>query len=66
VTLERGEVSEECMASIIGVTIIGQLSRILTVTNKRSALRKTTRRNIPEDGILQSHSSENFKSYSIE
>jgi hypothetical protein len=51
VTLVRTEVSGEFGASLIRVTRIDDL---------RTAV---TRCNIPEDGILHSHSRENLKSY---
>jgi hypothetical protein len=51
VDLVRTYVSEESRTSIIKVTIIGELT--LAVTSNRRTLRRTTRRNIPEDGILQ-------------
>jgi hypothetical protein len=55
VALVRTDVLEEVITSIIRVTRIGDL--------ETSVLTRTTRRNIPEDGILHSHSRENLKSY---
>jgi phage-related holin len=103
VVLIRTDVSEECIASIIRVTIINELGTMFTVTKNRSTLQiniicnvlqllvtanvvpsslilftvmmeaisscetlvpaRATLRNIPEDGILHSHRSENLKSY---
>jgi hypothetical protein len=62
VALVRTEVSGELSAYIISVTRIGELGT-LAVTSNRSVLRRVTRRNIPEDGILHSHRRENLKSY---
>jgi hypothetical protein len=65
VALVRTEVSDKHIASIIRVTRIGELGLTSGVTNNRSTLRRNTRasqRNIPEDGILQSHRRENLKS----
>jgi hypothetical protein len=66
VVLLRTDVSEESIATIIRVKGIGELDTTLAVTSNRSTLRyvppkhqfltRVTRRNIPEDGILQ-HSS---------
>jgi hypothetical protein len=54
VVLVRTDVSEELSASIIRVTRIGEVGITFAVT---------TRRNIPEDAILQSHSREDLKAY---
>jgi hypothetical protein len=62
VALVRTDVSEERSASFIRVTRIGELGTTLAVTNNRHTLRRNTivissqratRRNIPEDTILQ-------------
>jgi hypothetical protein len=56
VALVRTGVSEECIASIIRVTRIGEL--VITVTSNRSTQRRNTTatwRNIPEDDILQEY-----------
>jgi hypothetical protein len=55
VALVRTDVSEKFSASIIRVTSIGELGR--------SFLKRATRRNIPEDGILHIPRRENLKSY---
>jgi hypothetical protein len=65
VAVVRVDVSEECSASIIRVTRIGELGTTLAVTSNRSVLTRTIRRNIPEYDILYSHSCENLKSYLI-
>jgi hypothetical protein len=75
--LVRTDVSEELRASIIRVTRIGELGKMLGVTSTDSCrpddggakflqnvdLTRATRRNIPEDDILHSHRRENLKSY---
>jgi hypothetical protein len=64
VALVRTGASQNCIASIIRVTSIGELGRTLAVTCNRSTLRrKPTRRSIPEDDILHSSRHENLKSY---
>jgi hypothetical protein len=57
VALVRTEVSEGRSAYIVRVTRI-ELGTTLAVTIHRS-----TRRNIPEDGIFHSHRRENLKPY---
>jgi hypothetical protein len=79
VALVRTDVLEELSTLIIRVTRIGELGITLAVTINRSRLRRnsmevpcscetsvlvrTTRRNIPEGGILHSHRSGNLKSH---
>jgi DNA-binding TFAR19-related protein (PDSD5 family) len=62
VALVRTDVSEELSASIIRVARIGELEITIAVTSNRRMLRRATRRNISEDGILHSHRCEIFKS----
>jgi hypothetical protein len=66
----RTDVSEERSESIIRVTRIGEPGTLAVTSSRRklrknteSVLTRATRRNIPEDGILLSHCSENLKSY---
>jgi hypothetical protein len=56
VALVRTDFSEECSASIIRVTRIGELGTTLAVT-------RATRRNIREDAFLHCHRRKNLKSY---
>jgi hypothetical protein len=60
VALVRTDISEESIAPIVRVTRISELGETLAVTSNRS-----TRCNIPEDGILHSHRRENLKSYIV-
>jgi hypothetical protein len=60
VALVRNDVSEQLIASVIRVTVFGELRTTLAVTSNRNTLRRNT---IPEDGILHSHRRENLKSY---
>jgi hypothetical protein len=59
VTLVRTDVSEELSASAIRVTRISELGTLAVM----SVLTRGTRRNVPEDAVLQSHRHENLKSY---
>jgi hypothetical protein len=66
VDLVRTDVSEELSDPFIRVTRIGELGTTLVVTSNRGTLRRnTTRRNIPEEAILHSHSRENLKFHNI-
>jgi hypothetical protein len=78
VALVRNDFSEEHIASIIRVLIIGKLETTLAVStwqilatllveaihsSKATVLTRATRRNVSEDDILDSHHREYFKSY---
>jgi hypothetical protein len=67
VALVRTDVPEECSASIVNVTRIGELGTTSAVTSNRRKLRRnitrTKWRNIQEDDILHSHRRENLRSY---
>jgi hypothetical protein len=68
VALGRADVTEECIASIIMVTRIGeQISVILVIqavfSSETSVLIRVTRRNISEDDILHRGHRENLTSY---
>jgi hypothetical protein len=65
VPLVRTDISEELSASIIRVPsslILVTLMMEALSSSETSVLTRATRRNIPEDGILHSHSRENLKS----
>jgi hypothetical protein len=56
-------VSEESIASISMTERISELGIALAIlSSESSVLRRTTRRDIPEDDILDSHRRENLKS----
>jgi hypothetical protein len=67
VALVRTDFTEERITSIISVTWIRELLITLMMdvirSSETSVLTRPTWRNIPEDGILQSHRRENLKSY---
>jgi hypothetical protein len=69
VALVRTDVSEECVASIIRVTRIGELGTLAVISNEYSSemlvFTRATWHNIPEDRILHCHRHENLKSYTI-
>jgi hypothetical protein len=50
----KTRVPEELIASFISVTRNGELGTLAIISN-RIMLRRATRRNIPEDGILQKY-----------
>jgi hypothetical protein len=55
VALVRTDVSEEHVASIVELRIIGDLGTRLAITSSEtSVLTRASRRNIQEDGILHS------------
>jgi hypothetical protein len=62
VALVRTDVWEECSASIVRVTRIGELEITLAITSNRSTQRATLC-NIPEDGILHSYRRANTETY---
>jgi hypothetical protein len=57
VALVETDVSEECIVSIIRVTVVGELGTTLAVTTNRnkSDLTRAKQSNIPEDGIFRGH-----------
>jgi hypothetical protein len=69
------DVSEESSASVIRVARIGQIETMLAVTRNRlmevlrsfetSVLTRATRRNVPEDGVLDNYRCEKLKSYTV-
>jgi hypothetical protein len=79
VALVRTDASEECIARIISVTIMGELgtlaanvptSPILVIlmmeaisSSETSVIRRAARRNIPEHASLHSRSRKNLESY---
>jgi hypothetical protein len=67
VGLVRTDVSEECIASIIRMTRIGELgmlaAREAIRSSETSVLTRPTLLNIPDDGILHSHRRENLIFY---
>jgi hypothetical protein len=62
--LKRTYVSEERSVSIMRVTRIAELEMLAVASYQSTSVPiRATRRNIPGDGILHSHRSENLKSY---
>jgi hypothetical protein len=70
VPLVGSDVSEECIASIIMVTRIGELGMLAvtgtlmmegTCSSETLVLTTAMQHDIPEDGIFHSHCSENLK-----
>jgi hypothetical protein len=64
VALARTDVSEERSSSIIRVTRIGDLGTA-SHSSVTSVIKRATRRNIPEDGILHNYRDENLKPYKL-
>jgi hypothetical protein len=50
VALVRSDVSEECRASVITVTGIGELGTMLAITSNRPTLQRNTMTCHPDDG----------------
>jgi hypothetical protein len=65
IILVRTDVSAERRPIIIRVERFGELGKMLAITSNRRTLRRYTRRNFSEDGILHCHRRENLKSYNI-
>jgi hypothetical protein len=65
VSLVRTDVSQERIASIIGVKRISELGKGAMCSSERSVLTRATRRHISEDDIFHSQLRENLKPYKV-
>jgi hypothetical protein len=65
VALERTDVSEKPIASIIRVKRISDLMMEATLSFEMSVLARVTRCYFPEDNIRCNHRSESLKSYDL-
>jgi uncharacterized protein YbcV (DUF1398 family) len=64
VAFGKCDVSDEDIASVITVTRIRKLRKTIAVTSNQSTLqRRTTHRNIADDGTFHSYRRESLKSY---